>query len=73
MRFLDRFERAIEQIRQEPGIGSRRMAATLGLPELRVWPVRDFPYLIFYLDRATGPEIWRLLHGARDIPVNLRE
>jgi toxin ParE1/3/4 len=71
--FLDGLELSLRQIGQEPGIGSPRLALSLKEPALRVWPIRGFPYLIFYLNRPTGVEIWRVLHTSRDIPSQLRE
>ena len=72
-RFLAALERAICQIREEPGIASPRLAQVLQNPLLRIRPIKGFPYLIFYLNRAEGVEIWRILHTARDIPAFLRE
>lgn len=72
-RFLAALERASCQLREEPGNGSPRLARVLQNPLLRIWPIKGFPYLIFYLDRAEGVENWRILHTARDIPAFLRE
>lgn len=72
-RFLDMFEFAIRQIRQEPGIGSPRLALALRSPALRIWPIKGFPHLILYLDLPDGVQIWRVLHSARDIPTHLQE
>ncbi len=71
--FLDGLELSLHQIRHEPGIGSPRLAVSLKEPALRVWPIRGFPYLIFYLNRQDAVEIWRILHTSRDIPSQLRE
>ncbi len=35
--------------------------------------VGKFPYLLFYLERETSVDVWRLLHTSRDIPASLRE
>ncbi len=72
-RFLDALETAITQIREQPGIGSPRLAQAMSARALRVWPVKGFPQMVFYLDREGGVEIWRILHVARDIPSTLRE
>lgn len=72
-RFLDALEAAIRRIRQEPGIGSRRLALLLKEPRLRVWPVKGFPHLILYLDQPESVEIWRILHSSRDIPKHLQD
>jgi toxin ParE1/3/4 len=72
-RFLEALELALGQIQQEPGIGSPRLARAMQSLALRIWPVKGFPYLIFYLDLPEGPQIWRVLHTARDIPSSLRD
>lgn len=55
-------------IAQSPHIGQ-------GVPELAV-SLRRFPvgdYLIFYEATASGIEVVRILHGARDIETILRD
>jgi len=42
------------------------------LPELRFWRVRDYPYLLFYVEREDHIDLWRVLHGERDLPVWMR-
>jgi len=34
--------------------------------------VKRFPYLAFYVERADHVDVWRVLHGARDIPAWLK-
>ncbi len=34
---------------------------------LRTWPVPKFPYLILYFERQDHVDVWRILHGARDL------
>ena len=34
---------------------------------------RGFPYLVFYVERGADIDVWRVLHGARDIPAWLQE
>jgi toxin ParE1/3/4 len=48
--------------------GSLRYAYELNLPGLRVWQLREFPWLVFYLEAAEHIDVWRVLHGKRDIP-----
>jgi plasmid stabilization system protein ParE len=31
-----------------------------------------FPYLIFYVERESELDVWRMLHGQRDIPAWLQ-
>ena len=40
---------------------------------LRSWPLRGYPYLVFYVERDDHVDVWRLLHAERDIPAWLRE
>ena len=66
--FIDDLERAYAHVAQHPSSGSLRVAYELGLPGLRAWPLTQHPFVIFYRERADHIDIWRVLHGARDIP-----
>ena len=68
LRFVDAVEKAYWHIGRHPETGSLRFAFELELPELRCWPIRRFPYLIFYIEREDHIDVWRLLHSRRDIP-----
>ena len=72
-KFENSWECALATIKSQPRVGSPRLAAALKEPDLRIWPVRGFPYLIFYLDRPAGTVVIRVLHTARDIPGSLRD
>ncbi|MGB8149528.1 MAG: type II toxin-antitoxin system RelE/ParE family toxin [Azonexus sp.] len=48
-------------------------AHELSLPDLRFWPLKRFPYLVFYVERESHIDVWRVLHGKRDIPVWLQD
>ena len=67
--FVDALERAMTDLSRHPAIGSPRYAHELDLPGLRHWPVRDFPHLIFYVELEDHIDVWRVLHGQRDIPA----
>ena len=69
--FIDALEAAIEHLRHHPLTGSLRFAYELEIPDLRSWPVRKFPYLIFYMPDDDRIDVWRVLHARRDIPVYL--
>lgn len=71
MRFLDAVASAFDLLARNPGIGSPRYAATLQMPGIRCWPLRPWPYLVFYIDRADEVAVIRVLHGARDVPATL--
>ena len=71
--FIDALEEACRQIGEHPASGSPRYANELGLPGLRSWIVKGFPYLVFFVEREADIDVWRVLHASRDIPVWLRE
>ncbi len=72
-RFLEALSEALLLIDAQPGIGSPRLAIAFRRPSLRVWPVRDFPYLICYHERNGIVEVWRIVHTSRNIPRSLRD
>jgi len=71
--FVEALEHAYLHLVHQPDSGSPRYAHELNLPGLRSWPLQRYPYLIFYVERANHIDIWRILHGHRDIPAWLRE
>ena len=73
IRFVDAVEATARRIGRNPRVGSLRFAYELSVPDLRVMAVGRFPYLLFYLERETSVDVWRLLHASRDIPASLRE
>jgi toxin ParE1/3/4 len=66
--FIDALERAYAHIGRHPATGSTGYAHELNLPGLRHWPLVRYPRLIFYVERADHIDVWRILHGQRDIP-----
>ncbi|MBC7163815.1 MAG: type II toxin-antitoxin system RelE/ParE family toxin [Roseovarius sp.] len=68
LRFIGALERAFALVSAQPLSGSLRYAYELNLPGLRVWQLREFPWLVFYLEAAEHIDVWRVLHGKRDIP-----
>lgn len=73
LKFIDALERAYAQIARQPGAGSPRYAHELDLPGLRFRIIPGFPYLVFYVQRDAGIDVWRALHAQRDIPSWLGE
>ena len=49
--FIDALEDSFRHIADHPAGGSPRYADELSLPGLRSWVVKDFPYLVFYVER----------------------
>ena len=73
IRFVDAVEATARRIGRNPRLGSLRFAYELSVPDLRVMSVGKFPYLLFYLERESSVDVWRLLHTSRDIPASLQE
>ena len=71
--FIDALEQAYVHIGHHPGTGSPRYGHELNLPGLRVWPLTRYPHLVFYVERPDHIDVWRVLHGQRDIPAWMRE
>lgn len=69
LRFVQSFLNALRFIGEQPGAGSPRYASLLNLPSLRFWQMNKFPYLVFYIERETQLDVWRVLHRQRDIPA----
>lgn len=66
--FIDALENAYTHIGRRPETGSPRYAHELNLPDLRFWPLKRYPHLVFYVERPGHIDVWRVLHGTRDIP-----
>lgn len=71
---VDALEQAYAHVARHPATGSMRYALELNLPGLRSWPLKNYPYLIFYVERAEDSiDVWRMLHSQRDIPAWLMD
>ena len=71
--FIDALEQAYAHISRHPTTGSSRYAHELNLPGLRSWPLTRYPHLVFYIERPDHIDVWRVLHGKRDIPGWMNE
>lgn len=69
--FAKQLEDSLHTIATHAPIGSRRYADLLGIPGLRSWPIKRSAYLIFYVDKQGQIDIWRVLHGRRDLAALL--
>ncbi len=69
VRFVAALEEAYRHIRNFPATGAVRYAADLGIAGLRFWPLKKFPYLVFYVEREDLVDVLLVLHQQRDIPV----
>ena len=71
--FIDALEQAYAHLGRQAATGSPRYAHELNLPGLRSWSLTRYPYLIFYVERNDHIDVWRVLHGQRDIPAWMQE
>jgi len=71
--FIDVLEKAYGHIGRHPATGSARYAHELNLPCLRSWPLARYPHLVFYVEHPEHIDVWRVLHGQRDIPAWMQE
>ncbi|MBF0628173.1 MAG: type II toxin-antitoxin system RelE/ParE family toxin [Magnetococcales bacterium] len=71
--FLSALEQAYAHISYYPTSGSLRYSLELNLPGLRTWSLPRYPHIIFYVEQPDHIDIWRILHGQRDLPSWLRE
>ncbi len=69
--FIDALEAAIRHIETLPASGSPRFGQELDIPKLRHWPIRGFPYAVFYLEQPDHLKVIRVVHMGRDLPAGL--
>ena len=67
--FIDALEKTYTHIARHPATGSPRYAHALNIPGLCSWALTRYPYLVFYMEREDYIDVWRVLHGQRDIPA----
>ncbi|MFS8114258.1 type II toxin-antitoxin system RelE/ParE family toxin [Rhizobium jaguaris] len=71
--FVDALEETYDLIARYPKSGSLRYGYELGLPELRSISLKRYPYIVFYREQKDSVDVWRILHGKRDIPLSMQE
>jgi toxin ParE1/3/4 len=68
IRFLHTVRQSYEKLLFMPGMGALRSFPNPRYVNVRSWPITGFDnYLIFYAPTSEGIEIFRILHGARNI------
>jgi toxin ParE1/3/4 len=66
-RFLANADKSFEELSRYPGLGGALSPRSARLAGLRKWQVSGFEnVLIFYMPRAAGVTILRVLHASRD-------
>jgi toxin ParE1/3/4 len=68
--FVAALDRAFAHIGAFPATGSLRYGEWIDLPHVRFWPLKDFPYGIFFLEKADHVDVVRVLHLHTDIPAH---
>jgi toxin ParE1/3/4 len=71
--FIESLQKTYDHIGRHPQTGSPRYAHELNLPGLRMWPLKRYPYLVFYVEQDNHIDVWRVLNSHRDIPLWLRD
>lgn len=71
--FVDSLQQAYLHIGRHPATGSSRYGHELDLPGLRDCPLKHYPHWVFYIEREDHIDVWRVLHGQRDIPAWMHE
>lgn len=71
--FVDALEATLGHIAHNPDSGSPRFGHELNLAGLRSWPLKSYPQLVFYMSVRGTIDVWRILHGRRNIPAWMRE
>lgn len=68
LRFVETVEAAFNLVARHPAAGHRfEGAMNLRLRSLRVWPMKDYPYSIYYEADARAVRIYSVVHSGRDV------
>ena len=73
MGLLEALEAAYRQLAQHPAAGSPLYGELLNIEGLRSWTLGRYPYLVLYIERPDHVDVWRIVHGRRDVPPLLRQ
>ncbi|MHA4866576.1 type II toxin-antitoxin system RelE/ParE family toxin [Duganella sp. PWIR1] len=65
--FVSELESALQDLCDEPNIGSRQYAHFLPDRSLRSWHLDRFPFILFYRIDASELDLLRVLHERRDL------
>lgn len=66
-RFVHALDAAYIVLAEAPDAGSPVLGGASGIPDLRTWTLRGFPYLICYVHLDHEVVVWRILHTRRDL------
>ncbi|PVM89516.1 type II toxin-antitoxin system RelE/ParE family toxin [Caulobacter endophyticus] len=71
--FAEAMYEAYRIIGERSAAGYAAYAYILKRPGLRTWQLKRYPYLIFYFERNEHVDVWRVLHGQRDLPAGMQD
>ena len=63
---VDALGKALDEIRQHPGIGSLVLGVELGVAGMRTWRIKGFPLSFWYFEREIHIDIARLVGQRQD-------
>lgn len=65
--YLDALETTLNDIAQNPHIGSMKTMSKDLLSGVRMWPVKRFKrFLVFYINREESIDVIRIIHASQD-------
>lgn len=67
VRLVNTTNKALDQIEQDPGMGSPVLGKHLDIAGLRTWKVKKVPLLWFYFERRDHLDVVRLLGERQDV------
>ncbi len=71
--FIESLQKTYDSLGRHPQTGLPRYDHELNLPGLRMWSLKRYPYLVFYVEQDDHIDVWRVLNSYRDISVWLRD
>ena len=71
LRFISALTEAFGCLAGYPQSGTLRWSHELGIPGLRSWSLQGFPYVVFYFDRPSALDVWRVLQACSGTPASL--
>ena len=70
---LHEFDTTVALISRFPASGSPRYGYDPSLAGIRFWPMKKFPFLIFYVETERQIDVWRVMHGNMDVASDLHD
>ncbi len=65
-KLVDALEKALDEFRCNPAIGSPTLGQDLGVEGMRIWLISGFPLSFWYFERKTHVDVARLVGQRQD-------